>query len=177
MVNQNKKTQVDSLISVLNKSSNLFLVKIDKTSHQNLEALRKELKKAGGKIKVIKNTFFEKAVNKLSAENKSFLDLKNKFFPLKETSAIVSLEKNWDSGLKAFYEFTKKEKTLSFKLALLDNTVYNNSEVERIAMLPGRDQLIASVIGSLKAPMSKFVYALKFNTNKFVYILKQKSTN
>jgi len=46
MVNQNKKTQVDSLASVLEKNSNFILLKIDGTTHKNLEKLRRELQKA-----------------------------------------------------------------------------------------------------------------------------------
>jgi len=46
-----------------------------------------------------------------------------------------------------------------------------------MAELPSKEELLGKIIGSMKSPMSKFVYALKFNTNKLVYILKQKSTN
>jgi len=47
--------------------------------------------------------------------------------------------------------------------------------LEKIAQLPGKNELITNIISSLKSPVSKFVYALKFNTNKFVYILQEKT--
>jgi len=175
MVNQNKINQVESLTESLQKSPNFILVKIDKTSHKNLEELRKELRKNDSGIKVIKNTFFEKAVNKLSPSNKVFADLRKKFFPMKEPSAIISFNKSWDKGLKAFSQFSKKEKTLSFKLGLVDNQIYSAEEISRIANLPSREELLGKIIGSMKSPMSKFIYALKYNTNKFVYILNAKS--
>ncbi len=175
MVNQNKKTQVDSLLAALEKNANFLLAKVDRTSHQNLEALRRELRKSESSVKIIKNSYFEKAVNKLAQTNKSFLELKKKFLPLSASSMIVFLGSAWDGGLKAFHEFTQKEKTLSFKMSLLDNYLYNEADTEKIAKLPGKAELVAKVLGSMQSPTSHFVYALKFNTNKLVYILQAKA--
>ena len=175
MVNQNKIDQVESLSNTLQKSPNFILVKIEKTSHKNLEDLRRELRKNDSSVKVIKNAFFEKAINKLTPSNKIFADLRKKFFPMKEPSAIISFNESWDKGLKAFYQFSKKEKTLSFKLGLVDNQIYSAEEIKHIADLPSRGELLGKIIGSMKSPMSKFIYSLKYNTNKFVYILNAKS--
>jgi len=175
MVNHKKKSLVDSLVQSLGDNNNLVLVKIDRTSHQNLENLRKELKKVDSCIKVIKNSFFEKAVSRLAIKNEIFAKLKEKFFPLKEASALIIIKGAWDKTLKAFEEFTKKDTTLSYKLALLDSIVYGQSETQKIAKLPSREQLIAKIVGSMKAPVNNFVYAMKYNTNKFVYVLKAKS--
>jgi large subunit ribosomal protein L10 len=175
MVNNLKKNQVDSILQLVEKNPNILLVKIGKTTHQSLETLRKELRKSNSKIKVIKNTLFEKSVNKIALKDKLFKELKKQFFPLKETTALVTLSDRWSEGLKALYLFTKKDSTLSFKLALLDKNLYNAEKSLQIAQLPSREELLGKIIGSMKSPMNKFVYALKFNTNKFVYILQEKS--
>jgi len=175
MANINKKNQVDSIFQLIEKNSNLLLVKIGKTTHQGLETLRKELRKSDSKVKVIKNTLFEKAINKIALKNKLFVDFKKQFFPLKETAALITLGDRWNEGLKTLYLFTKKDATLSLKLALLDKTLYNAEKSIQIAQLPSREELLGRIIGSMKSPMSKFVYALKYNTNKFVYILNAKS--
>lgn len=175
MANINKKNQVDSIFQLIEKNPNLLLVKIGKTTHQGLETLRKELRKSDSKVKVIKNTLFEKAINKIALKNKIFVDFKKQFFPLKETTALITLGDRWNEGLKTLYLFTKKDATLSLKLALLDKTLYNAEKSIQIAQLPSREELLGKIIGSMKSPMSKFVYALKYNTNKFVYILNAKS--
>ena len=175
MANINKKNQVDSIFQLIEKNSNLLLVKIGKTTHQGLETLRKELRKSDSKVKVIKNTLFEKAINKIALKNKLFIDFKKQFFPLKETVALITLGDRWNEGLKTLYLFTKKDATLSLKLALLDKTLYNAEKSIQIAQLPSKEELLSKIIGSIKSPMSKFVYALKYNTNKFVYILNAKS--
>lgn len=175
MVSTQKKSQVETLSNILKDKSNFLLVKIDKSTHQNLESLRRELRKVKSSFKVVKNSLFEKALNRVSDSRILFKDLRKKFFPLREPSALITFDKNWDKGLKVFYEFILKEKTLSFKLAFLDNTIYNNEETEKIAKLPSKSESIAIVIGSLKSPMSKFVYSIKWNANKLVYILQEKS--
>jgi large subunit ribosomal protein L10 len=175
MVNQAKKNQVESILQLLEKSPNFLLIKVGNTSHLSLESLRKELRKSDSRIKVIKNTLFEKSVKKIASKNDVFKELKKQFFPLKETSALVTLSDRWSDGLKAFYLFAKKDASLSFKLALLDKSLYNAEKALQIAQLPSREELLGKIIGSLKSPINHFVYALKFNTNKFVYILKTKS--
>ena len=94
--------------------------------------------------------------------------MKKKFFPLKETSALLSLGSDWSKGLSAFYQFAKKEKTLGFKFGILDNEGYNESNLTHIAQLPGKDVIMAKIIGSMKSPTAKLVYSLKYNTQKFV---------
>ena len=175
MVNQLKKNQVDSILQSLNKNPNFLLIKLGKTTHQSLESLRRELRKNDSQIKVIKNTLFEKSINKIAAKKNIFSELKRQFFPLKETSALITLSDRWNEGLKTFYLYSKKDSSLSFKLALLDNNVYAAEKALQIAQLPSREELLGKIIGGMKSPMSKFIYALKYNTNKFVYILKSKS--
>lgn len=175
MVNQTKKNQVESLLQSLDKNPNFLLVKIGKTTHQSLESLRKELKKNNSQIKVIKNTLFEKSINKIALKKAIFTDLKKQFFPLRETSALVTLSERWNEGLKSLYLFSKKDPSLSFKLALLDNSIYNAEKALQIAQLPSKEELLGKIIGSMKNSMNKFVYALKYNTNKLVYILQEKS--
>ncbi|MBI5127076.1 50S ribosomal protein L10 [Candidatus Roizmanbacteria bacterium] len=175
MVSIQKKSQVDLINNLLKDRSNFLLIRIGKTTHQNLETLRKELKKTNSTFKVIKNTLFQKALNLSVKDQPLFKELKKKYFPLKYPSALITLGKDWSGGVKALYNFFQKEKSLSFKLALLDNTLYSDEETGKIAQLPGRDELIAKIISGFKSPTSKFVYSLKFNMNKFVYILQQKA--
>lgn len=175
MVNQLKKNQVDLLLQLLEKNPNFLLVQIGKTTHQSLESLRRDLRKTNSQIKVIKNTLFEKSINKIALKKTVFNELKKQFFPLKETSALVTLSDRWNEGLKVFYLFSKKDVSVNFKLALLDNSIYNAEKSLEIAQLPSREELLGKIIGSLKSPMNKFVYALKYNTNKLVYILQEKS--
>lgn len=175
MVAQDKFDLVQKIHDLLLKKQNFVLVKIDKTNHQTLEALRKELKKTQSVFKVIKNRLFEKAINKMASNNQNFVYLRKTFLPLKETNALLLFEKEWSNGLRTFYQFCKKETSLSFQFGLLDDKSYIDKELLGIAQLPSKNQLVANLIGAFKSPSSRLVYSMKFNMSKFVYLLKQKS--
>lgn len=175
MVNTQKEDFVKRFIEKLQKNSNFALVRFEKTTHQSLEALRKALRKEKSSFEVLKNTLFEKAFNKLAQQNKKLKELKKKFFPLKESSALLSLDTDWNKGLKTFYEFVQKDKTINFRFGILDSQSYDETSLTQIAQLPAKDILTGKIIGSMKSPTSHFVFALKYNIQKFVYILNQKS--
>src|SRR3989338_5460617 len=114
MLAQKKVDIVQKIQDLLTKNQNFALVKIEKTTHQKLEDLRKELKKSGARFKVIKNSLFEKSLNKLASSRKNLASLTKSFFPMNETNAILLLDQQWSNALSAFYQFSKKEPSLSF---------------------------------------------------------------
>lgn len=175
MASQKKKISVNYLTETLQKNPNFVLIGYEKIPHTIFENLRKELKKTNAQFKVIKNALFQKTTNKLSKSTKIFTELKKKFYPLRENTALISLSKDYSDGLNLFLKLSKKEKNLSFKFGILDQQIYVNEDLNRIAELPGKDQLIANIIGSMKAPTSRLAHALKFNLTKLVYVLSQKS--
>ncbi len=175
MASQKKIVQVENLTKIVDKNKNFILLKHSKTTHKNLEELRKDLKKTKSYLDIIKNTLFEKTINKLSTKDKLFLDLRKKFFPIKDPSAIMYFDNDWSGGLNSLYKFIQRDKTISFKFGMLDGQVYDQPTMEKIAQLPSKDQLIAKIIGSFKSPTQRLVYAMKFNMTKLAIILNQKS--
>ncbi len=175
MASQKKIDLVEKITNNLQDKQNFILLRFEKTNHQTLEGLRRNLKKSSSSLDVLKNSLFEKAINKLSSGNKTFIQLRKKFFPLKNSSAVMFLGKEWNQGLSSFYQFAQKEKTLGFKFSFLDGQLYDQNETERIAKLPGKDQLIGKIIGSFKNPSQRLVYSMKYNMMKMAMILDQKS--
>lgn len=175
MANQAKKTQVTELNDLLSSAAHFALIKYEKTKHKSLEDLRKSLRDSSAQIRVVKNTLIQKSLETQSVSRAELKDLVAKAFPLKESTAVLTLGEDYAKGLKAFHAFAKKDSTLSFKIGVLDNTVYLAPELQKIATLPGKEELIAKVIGGLKSPSSKLVYALKFNITKLTLVLKERA--
>ncbi len=174
MVNKQKILKVKEIQDLLKKSKNIVLLSFNKTSHQSLEGLRKELRKKGSSIRIIKNVLFEKAVNKLSIENKQYLEFRKKFFPLKKSTAILLFKDDWSKGLKAFSEFVKKDESMDFKFGLIDNLLYDYKDIKKIAQLPTKDELITKILLCMKSPFMKFIYAGKYNSQKLAFMLNSK---
>lgn len=175
MASQKKTTEVQELTDLLNNASHFALIKFDKTTHKSLEELRRELRKSKTTVRVVKNTLFEKTIDKLISEKKELEELKRKVFPLKESTAVITLEGDYSEGLSAFFKFAKKDPTLTFKFGILDSTVYLGPELEKIAKLPGRDQLIAKLIGGLKSAPYHLTYTMKFSITKLTLTLKERA--
>ncbi len=175
MSNLKKESQINALMQQLENKTNFALIKYEKTLHTTLESLRKDLIVSNSKLKIVKNTLFEKAVRRLTPKNKEFNDVAKMTFPLKENTALLLLGEDWSKGLSVFSKFLEKEKSIKFKFGLLENKAYPAKQIEQIAKLPGKDQLIAQLIGTMKAPMSHMTYAMKFNIQKLVYVLNAQS--
>jgi large subunit ribosomal protein L10 len=175
MANQKKINQVNQYVKLLEKNPHFLLIGFEKIPHSFFEKLRRELKKEKAVLKVVKNTLLEKAINRLLSFNKLFKELKKKYFPLKNNSAILLFNESYEEGLKSFYRFLKDQKNLFFKGGILDNNLYGNEEILRIAQLPSKEVILGNIIGSLKNPPARLIFAMKFNLLKLTNILKNKS--
>ena len=173
MPSTKKQGQLTELLNELKETPNFALIKFDRTTHTSLEGLRKELKKNSAKLKVIKNSLFEKALHKLSSDVPAASTFDSVVGSVKENTGIVRFPADWSSAVKSFFTYAKKDTTLTFKGGLLDGTAYKAEDMNKIAELPAKDQLIAKVIGGMKSPMYSMVYNMKFNMQKMVYVLSE----
>lgn len=175
MPSSKKITQVQSINQSLTKNKNFILFRYGSIATTKLESLRKDLKKTNSSLTILKNALFEKAINILSSKETVFKNLKKSFFPLKEPSAIIYLGENWSLPLKTYNNFVRDQKNFSYKFGLLDNQIYDPATLEKISLLPAKDELIAKLIGNMTNPSRRLVYSTKYQLNKFVYILKNKA--
>ena len=173
MPNPKKVKVVQSFEELLSKKPNIALFSYGSTTHQELEKLRRELKKLNSRIKVIKNSLFEKAVNRLSNTDPFFRVFRKKIFPLKYNTALARFEDDPYEGLKIIFKFLKEKEDLYFKGGIIDSEIYSKDEITQLAQLPGKTELIAKIYAAINAPAYRTVYALKFNLLKLTLVLKQ----
>ena len=174
MANTEKKAQVEQLSNLLESYKHFVVIEYNKTTHKALEDLRGKLRKSNASLKVLKNTLFEKTIEKMVEKDPSIKTVAEKSFPLKGPSAVIGLNEDWSESLKAYYEHAKKDESLTFKFGYVDSAAYDAANVQALAKLPSKAELMAKVIGSMKAPMMKTVFSL-FNMQKFVTILTEKA--
>ena len=174
MASQNKQDQVDNLVELIKQTPNFALIKFDKTTHTSLEKLRHELKKTDSQFRVIKNTLFEKAIGRIAKEEKGLKELEKSTFPLKESTAVLSLKGDFVAGLGSFFKFSQTEKSLSFKAGYIEHQTYQEDKLTQLAKLPPKEQLLAKLIGSFQSPARRMVYSMKYNVSKLAYVLSQR---
>lgn len=171
MPNAKKVATVDQITNKLRENQNVTLIGFEKTSHIALENLRKSLRKTNATMSVVKTSLLEKAIEMV----KELADFKSKALPIRNSTAVVNMQGDWSASLKAIYDFAKKETSVSFKIAFLDKVIYEKANLEKLAQLPSKTELLGKVIGSLKSPVNRLDHAIKFPMTYFVNVLKAKS--
>jgi large subunit ribosomal protein L10 len=117
-----------------------------------LTELRKTARESGVYLRVIKNTLARKAV-----EGTEFACMQGGLVgPL---ILAFSLE-DPGSAARVIIAFAKDHNKLVAKLAAVGGKQYGAAEIERLSKLPTRDQAIGMLMGTMKAPIEKFVRTL-----------------
>ncbi|HRF60955.1 MAG TPA: 50S ribosomal protein L10 [Fimbriimonadaceae bacterium] len=116
---------------------------------KQFQELRKNLKKKGGEIHVIKNTLFRLAAGDDLANMPE--DLHN------GPTAIAFLYENEAECAKVLFDYATSSKVLKVKGGFFGGKALNSAQVEAFSKLPPREILLAQVIGAIAAPLSQLV--------------------
>ena len=110
--------------------------------------LRKQMREAGAEYKVLKNTMVKLAVKDTPFESLA-ADLEG------PTAVAVSKE---DAAVpaKILFEFAKKADKLELKSGVVDGTYYDKDGIKVIATIPGRQELLGKLLGSIQSPIANF---------------------
>ena len=110
--------------------------------------LRKTLREAGVDYKVYKNTLMDFAI-----KDTAFAGLKD--YLAGPTAAAFSYGDSTAAASIISKQFKAMPK-LEFKAGVVDNAVYDAEGIRAIADIPPREELLARLLGSFKAPMAAF---------------------
>lgn len=125
--------------------------------------LRRKLRQEGGSLAVYKNTLTRRALDEL---NISYPD---DF--LVGPSAVVHTQGDAVKVTKILVDFKKEVDLINIKGGILDNGVLSQDAVKALAALPGREELLAKLVGTLAAPINKLVTTLSGPSRSLVYVL------
>jgi large subunit ribosomal protein L10 len=129
----------------------------------DLQGLRGQLRNVGARIYVAKNTLARIAANK-----KGITSLDE---TLEGPTAIVFTGEDVVGPSKVINDFARTSRILKVKGALLQGKAVAADQVEALANLPPKEELIATIVGALDAPISNLVFALDFAITEFTSLL------
>ncbi len=125
--------------------------------------LRKDLREAGVKYTVVKNTLLKRAAEDAGIEG---LD------PVLEgTTALATSEEDYVAAAKILCEYAEKNKNFEIKSGYVDGGVLGVDEIKDLAKLPSKEVLVAKALGGLNAPISGFVTVLNGNIRGLACVL------
>ena len=116
--------------------------------------LRRNLREAGVKYKVYKNTFMKRAF-----ENTDFAQMDEL---LEGPSALaISGEDDIAAAARVIANFAKDVDRLQIKGGVVEGTFYDEAGIKEIAKIPSRDVLLSRLLGSMQSPITNFARVIK----------------
>lgn len=163
--NRQKKEQlVAQLVEKVGKSQGMVFANYQGLTHQQLENMKRKLKKVNAEFFAVKNTLLQRALaDKIDAET-----AKTHFS--QPTGALFIYDDIVDP-LKELTQTIKEFKMPVIKFGILDGKVVTSQEVTKIASLPPLPVLRAQLLGQMKAPISGLHRALNWNLQSLVMTL------
>lgn len=166
MTREEKNQEIDKLTEVLKNTNILYVADIAGLNAEQSTNLRRMCFKNGVKINVVKNTLLKKAMER---SEKNFEEL---FDTLKGNTSIMVSETG-NAPAKLIKEFRKKAEKPLLKGAFIDESIYlGDEQLESLAALKSKEELIGDVIALLQSPAKNVISALESGKNTLGGLLK-----
>ena len=140
-----KKAQVAELIEALKGATTGVLVDYRGLTVEEDTKLRNDLRAAGVKYFVVKNTLLRLAANQTGLED---LD------SILHGPTALAISEDAVAPAKVLADFAKDNETLEIKSGFMDGKVLSLDEIKTLAKTPSKEVLIAKLMGSLNSPIS-----------------------
>src|SRR5579871_1856241 len=157
-----KEAAVGELAEKLAGAKSLFLTDYAGLTVGEITKLRGELRKDGNTYAVVKNTLFRIAAGDLATQLDEFLA---------GPTGIVFAGADPVAPAKALKTFSDTVKKVAVKAAYIDGKVVDAAQVDTLAKIPPKPQLIANLVGSLANPIRGLVTVLSGNQSGLVRVL------
>src|SRR5437762_10287610 len=162
---EEKSQEVSELTEQIGKASNAFLIDFKGITVPQVTELRKQVRQANSGYVVVKNT-----LALIALKDSPIINMKEQFtgptaIAFNATDAVVLA--------KALTKFAKDVPAVSFKGALLNGQVVPASEIQNIANLPSREELVAKLLYLMQAPIRGLVTVLQANIRNLAVVIDQ----
>lgn len=146
-----KKAVVAEVADEIAKAQTVVLAEYNGIKVSDLTVLRSKAREAGVYLRVVKNTLVRRAV------------ADTQFAPLAEQMTgplIYSVSADPVAAAKVLNDFAKGNDKLVLKAGSYAGKVLDKAGVQALASIPSRDELLAKLLGVMKAPVSSFAGAM-----------------
>ena len=156
---EQKKAVVDEVSEQVSKAQAIIVAEYRGLQVGEMTELRAQARKSGVYLRVLKNTLVRRAV-----EGTPFSGLANEMVgPL-----VFGMSSDPVSAAKVLSEFAKANDKFIIKAGAMPNQVMDVKAIQALATLPSREELLSKLLGTMQAPVAKFVRTLNEVPTKFV---------
>jgi len=147
-----KEKDLDALREALAKNPHVFMTGYEKLTVAQDFDLRKMVRAAGAKYRVVKNNLIEKA-----SEGTPAADL------VKDLRGMTSMAYTAGDPValaKALSTYAKTNPSFTFKAGMVEGRVVDIKTIQEIASMPSREGLLAKLLFLIQAPGQRLVTAI-----------------
>lgn len=165
MTRAEKAAEITVISEKFGKAKAAFLVDFKGMSVEEVTQLRKTLNPLDSEMRVVRNTLAKLA---LKEHPEMETAISNSF---EGPNAVVFAYEDVSGPAKALSNFSKEVESLSLKTGVMDGKALDEAQINYLATLPGKDELRAKLLGTLQAPMGKFLRVCSEVPGSFVRVL------
>ena len=159
---EGKKEVVAEVSARVAKAQTIVLAEYRGLPVEDITNLRKQARASGVYLRVLKNTLARRAV-----QGTPFEKLADQMVgPL-----AYGISEDPVAAAKVLQTYAKANDKLVIKGGAMPHQVLSAKEVGSLASMPSREELLAKVLGTMQAPVAKFVQTLNEVPSKFVRTL------
>jgi len=164
---EKKQEMVAFLAEKLGRSQIVIATDYRGLSAGEIAELRWKLREAGVEYRVVKNTLASFAAAKVGKAGLSEF--------LRGPTALAFGYEDAVGSAKALIEWQKSRETpLTIKGGLLGERLLTAEEVQSLATLPPREELLAKATGALQAPIYRLLSILSGNLRALIWVLQSR---
>ena len=157
-----KKEVVAEVSERLKKAQAVVLAEYRGLPVEDITILRSQARASGVYLRVLKNTLARRAVQGTPFEKLA----DHMVGPL-----AYGISDDPVAAAKVLHAYAKGNDKLVIKGGAMAGQVMSAKEVGQLATMPGREELLAKLLGTMQAPIAKFVQTLNEVPGKFVRTL------
>ncbi len=153
-----KKQVVEDVSAVVSKAKTAIVAEYRGLTVEQMKTLRREAHENNVYVRVVKNTLLRRAV-----KDTDFACLDEHLvgplaFAASEDPVAVA---------KVIEKYAKQYDALDIKAGSMSGALLSSGDIKALAQLPSRDELLAKLMGTMQAPVAKFVQTLNEIPTKF----------
>ncbi|WP_312304188.1 50S ribosomal protein L10 [Chryseobacterium sp.] len=156
MTKDQKVVAIQEIKDLLQDAKVVYVADLEGLNAGKSSDFRRQAFKQNIKVKVVKNTLLQKAMEQIEG-----VDYSEMFPSFKGNSALMIAE-TANAPAKLIQGFRKKEEKPALKSAFVQETFYvGDNNLDMLANIKSREEMIGEIIGLLQSPIQRVVSALQ----------------